>query len=281
MGDHYTPQYYLKGFVEPFKNELCVYEKGIGFKFKTQIKNIGNITKLYSTEFEQYLANTIEGPANIILDNIRKRNKISENDKKILSEYITVMCKRVPRERERIKKTAPIFAQKKLEEFDRELNIIASQEPSKADRIKRRKTKIHDIINRYAEDFSDEIWMDIIPPESTPKTVATIRAMTWTFLTFDEKPAFLTCDNPVFYFPDIGIGNTYSEITFPISSNITLWATWRSDLKQDYIQTTTQAVQEINRRTASNASKYVFHCRKEHWIEPFIKKGRWQLNRLL
>jgi hypothetical protein len=104
--------------------------------------------------------------------------------------------------------------------------------------------------------------------------------MTWTFLTFDDRPAFLTCDNPVFYFTSIGIGNPDSEITFPISSTLTLLATWRGDLTQDYLKTTEQVVREVNRRTAHNATKYIFHCREEYWIEPFIRKGRWELHRL-
>jgi len=281
MGYHYVPQYYLKGFSESNGDLLWVYEKGAGHKFNTHIKNIGNIAKFYSPEVEQYLANTIEGPANNILDVIRNRHKISEDDKKIFGEYMAVMWKRVPRGKERFKEMAPSISQKLSEELNRDLDIIASQEPAKATLIERRKTEIKEILDKYAEDPPEKIWLTNIPPERSSRVVAAIRSMNWTFLTFDEKPAFLTCDNPIFYFTGIGVGNPESEITFPISSNIVLWATWRNDLPQDYIQTNIKVVKEINRRTAHNASRYVFHGRDEHWIEPFIKKHSWQLHRLI
>jgi hypothetical protein len=281
MGHHYVPQYYLKGFTESNEDLLWAFEKGTGSKFNTQIKNMGNVTKFYSYEVEQYMANTIEGPANIVLDKIRKRHKINEDDKKIFAEYMAVMWKRVPRGRERLKEIAPSSAQKLSEELNRNLDILTSKEPTKAGLIERRRREIKEILDKYAEDPSKEIWLTNIPPERTPRFVAAIRGMKWTFLTFDEKPAFLTCDNPVFYFTGIGIGKPQSEITFPISNNITLWATWRDDLPQDYILTTTQTVREINRRTAHNASRYIFHCRDEYWIKPFVKKHSWQLHRLI
>lgn len=280
MGHHYVPQYYLKGFSESDDDLLWVYEKGIGCRFNAKIKNIGNITKFYSPKVEQYLANTIEEPANKILEKIRKRHKISEDDKKIFAEYVAVMWKRVPRGKERLKKIAPKVSQKLSKELNRDLDIIASQGLTKTSLIKKSRVKIKEILDKYAKNPPKEIWLNNILFKRNPRIIAAVRAMNWTFLTFDEKPVFLTCDNPVFYFTDIGIGNPESEITFPISSKITLWATWRNDLPQDYIQTTKQVVKEINRRTAHNASRYIFHGRDEHWIESFIKKHSWQLHKL-
>ena len=102
--------------------------------------------------------------------------------------------------------------------------------------------------------------------------------MTWLFLTSDDKPTFLTCDNPVFFFTGMGLGKPRSEMTFPISSHITLWATWRTDLSEGYVSVNKEAAKEVNRRTASNATRYVLHCDDEYWILPFLTKGTWQLN---
>lgn len=104
--------------------------------------------------------------------------------------------------------------------------------------------------------------------------------MTWTFLTFDERPAFLTCDNPVFFFPQFGIGKAESELSFPISSNIMLWGTRRTNLAEGYFPTRTVIVKEMARRIASVATRFVFHSEKEDWILPFLGKGQWQLNRI-
>ena len=52
MGQHYVPQYYLKGFSES-DDMLWAYEKGTEHKFKSKIKNIGNITNFYTPEVEE------------------------------------------------------------------------------------------------------------------------------------------------------------------------------------------------------------------------------------
>jgi len=119
-----------------------------------------------------------------------------------------------------------------------------------------------------------------MPPEKSPRVLAALSSMTWRFLTFDEYPAFLSSDNPLFFFTSIGIGKPESEVTFPISSYIALWATWRLDLKEGYFPTNSQVVKELNRRTCSIATRYAFHLKGEDWVLALLTKGRWQLNRL-
>ena len=78
----------------------------------------------------------------------------------------------------------------------------------------------------------------------------------------------------------MGIGNPESEVTFPISSHIALWATWRFDLKEGYFPTNSQVVKELNRRTCSTATRFVFHSHMEDWVLPLLIKDRLQLNML-
>lgn len=281
MGDHYVPQYYLKGFSTEEDEALWVYDKLDKRKFRTQAKNIANENRFYSPEVEQYLANVIEGPANSVLKAIREKSSLTDDSKKLLAEYMAVMWKRVPQGKQLFRDTAPAVAQKLSAQYNADLDAIASSEPDKAAIIEKRRAEIDEIITKYSEDPPKDIWLDIIPPERSPRVVAAIRSMTWTFLLFEEAPAFLTCDNPLFYFRSIGVGNPESEITFPISCHITLLATWRSDLPQDYVPVTQQIVKEINRRTASNATRYVYSGYDEDWILPFVLKGRWELHRLL
>jgi len=279
MGTHYIPQYYLKGFTEPESNSLWTYEKGSGRKFRTQIKNLATITNFYPPHVESSLANETERPANKVIDKIRNRDQIDKDEKKILAEYMAVMWKRVPTAKERLKRMAPDVTQKLSNKYDQELNMIATQEPHNAELIEKRRTEFKEILNRYSKDPPEEVWLETIDPKKTPLMVEAMASMVWTFLTFDDKPNFLTCDNPVFIFSDIGVAKQESELSFPLSSNISLWATWKESSQQDYIRSTTAAaVKEINRRTAANASKYIFSGSNEHWIEPFIKKGRWKLH---
>jgi len=281
MGHHYLPQYYLKGFTETVDNMLWTYEKSSGVKFNTQIKSLANIKDFYSEETEQYLANDIEGPANEVLDKIRSRHLINDDDRNIFAEYMAVMWKRVPRAKEDLKKMAPRLVDRIAEKLNADLTDTIVNTPEKAEFIEKRKKEIDDILALYAVDPPKDIWLENLPPERTPRIVEAMKAMTWTFWEFDQCPVFLTCDNPVFYFRWMGVGRKDSEISFPISSNLVLWATWRADLPFSFIKASSQIVKEMNRRTAYNASRFVFHSRDEHWIAPFVKKTNWKLNRIL
>lgn len=278
MGDHYLPQYYLRGFSKDSGKTIWVYDKQ-NRKFATQVKGVANENRFYSKEMEKYLANSIEGPANAVLGKIRERGKLTKENKRSLTAYIVAMMKRVPRGKERVSELAPNVVGRLAQEIDEEFSIAAAEQPDRIEFIKRRRVKIQEILDRCSKEPPKQIWLDNIPPETTPRVVAAMSSMTWRFLTFEQRPAILTSDNPVFYFTGIGIGKPESEVTFPISSHIALWASWRADLPEGYFPTTTQVVKELNRRMAYNATRYLFHSEDEDWILPFFKKGRWKLHR--
>lgn len=97
----------------------------------------------------------------------------------------------------------------------------------------------------------------------------------------ENGPSFLTCDNPVFFFPEIGMGNPGSEISFPVSTDVTLWLSWTTDPKEGYYPATQSVVKEMNRRVASGTTGYVFSPVDESWICPFVFKGKWQTQGLV
>ncbi|MEJ2745699.1 MAG: DUF4238 domain-containing protein, partial [bacterium] len=112
------------------------------------------------------------------------------------------------------------------------------------------------------------------PDANTPKISFTISQMTWTFFTCNEYPAFLTSDNPVYYPRRLGLGNPACELSFPISNSISLFATWRKNLREGYFPTRPGFVKEMNRRLASITTRYAFHGKDESWILPFLSKNR-------
>ncbi len=278
MGDHYVPQYYLKGFSQNEGKRIWIYDKTDGVKFPTQVKSIANITEFYSREVEQYLANTIEGPANKVLMKIRQFEQIDQKDKEILSEYMAVMIKRVPKGLQRLEEMAPSINKELFAELSEELSQIALAMPEKKDVAERRITEIEAILERYSKDPPKEIWLENIPPERSPKVVAALNGMIWRFLVSKNESEFLTSDNPLFFFTSIGIGKPISEVLFPVAKNIALWATWKTNLPEGFINTTSQAVKEMNRRTASYATRYIFKAKDEDWVLPFVMKGSWKLH---
>ena len=278
MGDHYIPQYYLKGFASSGNDMVWVYEKGGLLKFQSQIKNIAHETDYYSPEVERYLANEIEDPANSVIKKIRDRKQLTQSEKEKLAIYMVVMLKRVPQSKIRMKKMAPAVAQSLQQKWDKEISKLILENPSQTDLFEKRRAEIKANLNKYSKNLPKDFWLELIPPERTPNIVKVIPKMTWLFLTCETFPAFLTCDNPVFYFQGIGVGKLESEITFPISSNIVLWATWRSGIQEGYSQIKNQAIKEINRRTATNATRFIYHAKDEDWIPRFINKQEHRLN---
>ena len=280
MGYHYLPQYYLKGFSGADGKTIWVYDKRKKCKFATQVKSIANETGFYSPEVESYLADHVEEPAKAVLKKIRRRHQISTEDKQVFSEYMICMIIRVPRGKERVKQLAPSVAEDVRQEIDRQLSAALLEEPKKAAFIEGRRSEVHRMIDRYAKDPPDDIWLRTIPPERWPRASTALSRMRWKFLTFDRYPAFLTSDNPVFYFPSLGIGRPESEVTFPLSSNVALWATGQANLAEDFLPTNAQVVRELNRRTASTATRYLFHSTDEEGVLRLLNQRSWRLNML-
>ena len=281
MGKHYIPRYYLSGFTQDSKPPLIwVYKKGSSRKFATQIKNVAHETHYHPDNFERYLAIEIEAPANIALRKIRERKIITAKDKIALCNYMVVLWKGVPEGKKRLKERAPKVSdgiRKKLFEEIEELKI---KNPSKANSLEKRRLKIEDILEKLKDDFPEDIWRSVIPPEMTPRMSEALSKMTWRFFVCEEPNAFLTNDNPVFIFRHIGIGNKYSELTFPISSYIALQATWRL-LEEGYYPANNQVVKEINRRTASIATRYIYFSKKRDWVITLAKKKEHRLTHII
>ena len=51
-------------------------------------------------------------------------------------------------------------------------------------------------------------------------------------------------------------------------------------MQEGYSPIKNQAIKEINRRTATNATRFIYHAKDEDWIPRFINKREHQLNLL-
>lgn len=281
MGDHYIPQFYLKGFTEiEGDDSLWVYQKH-GETFKASIRKIGQENRLYSKEVEQYLANKVEEPANRVIKKIRNFQMLSSEERNIFSQYMTVMWKRVPQHRKWVKDKAPEIMNPIFERIDRELTEYGEKYPEKIDLVEKRKKELQISRSTKENELIYDIWLKNLPPDKTPQSVDVLSQMTWRFLIADEDEYFITSDNPHFFFHWIGIGNEKSEVTFPITKKIALWATWRTDINEGYFSTTSQAVKEINRRTASISAQYLYSPYLDGWIRTLANKKGYRLTRLI
>lgn len=282
MGDHYVPQFYLKGFSVAADSDLIwVYRKGAEEAFKTAIHNIAQENRLYSREMEEYLANIVEAPANIIIQKIRDLQILTYEDKVTLSNYMMALWKRVPKQKKMVRDKAPEIMNPVFERIDNELIEQGNKYPSKINLVEKRRRELREQRNSKENEFIYDIWLANIPPDKTPQSVDVLSQMTWRFLLAENEQYFITSDNPLFFFPWMGIGKEHSEVAFPITKKIALWATWRMDLNEGFFPTRTQVVKEINRRTVSYSNQYIFSPCSESWIRTLANKGTYRLNRIV
>jgi hypothetical protein len=280
--NHYIPKFYLKGFTEKTTSEMMfVYQKGTDNPFRTQVKNIGNEKGLYTDELEETLANDIENSANPILQKLRSFQPISENEKLIFSRYMFSMWLRVPKHLNWVIEKSPQIMEKTFSDVERQLQELLQKYPDKAEIIKQRIQQLHDIRTNKVNEFIKGMWLKNIPIGIDRPPVQMMANMEWRFLESNDDQLFITSDNPLFYFESIGIGNEKSEVTFPLSKHLVLWAKWQMNIPPGFHKARTQFVKEVNRRTVSNALTYIFSSDSASWISIILNKKNLRLNRIV
>lgn len=262
MGDHYLPQHYLKGFA---RNErFWVHDLELGKSRPGQPKSEANVNGLWPGELEQHLAQNIEWPAQKIIDRIRQRQPIEAPDKEILAKYLLTMWKRVPASRERTAKHIPDVAVGVRARYHRHVDYLASQGELTAEEVVRGKMIVDGHLDAVLAEQPDYLWHQTLEDGATPRMMDALRTMDWTFLVSDSDP-FLTCDDPLFFFTDMGVGREGSELSIPLSSSITLLAHRQGQQRQQYKGARHNTVVQLNRRTAFNARRFMFSETQLEW----------------
>ncbi|PHV05871.1 hypothetical protein CSQ96_17440 [Janthinobacterium sp. BJB412] len=277
MGNHFVPQYYLKGFES--QGGIWVHGRQSKRSFVTQVRVIANENRLYSEEIEAHFNIKIEIPANEAFRKLRERAPITGPERAALAKYILVLWKRVPKARERALLKIPEVAHELGIQMQSELDSFAELMPHLETEVASLKARVETAVDAHKASPSPSIWYESIDFETDHLPNDALLSMNWVFLYHDELQ-FLTSDNPVFFFEFEGIGSPTSELTFPISSSLSLWATRAPGVKGGFVKATNAAVKEINRRTAFNSNQWVYSQRNERWILPFVTKNEWSLTRL-
>lgn len=277
MGHHYLPQHYLLGFAEQAK--VWGHDMTKSRSFQTQVKSLANETDMYTEELERHLANAVEGPAQDAIDRIRNRIRIRDEDRELLASYIVAMWKRVPAARNRVAEHIPHLAESIRVQAERDLDAIAAADPELAEKALSRMAEVNRIIATYKADPPDHFWHHTLKTGATPRMIEGLLSMDWCFL-ITPGEHFITCDNPVFFFPSEGIGASQSELSMPLSSEITFWANRTNSDRPQYSTTDRSIVVELNRRSAHNTQRFLYTREESPWLLDFAQKAH-RLTRLL
>ena len=276
MGHHYLPQHYLLGFADGEK--IWGHEVAANRSFRTQVKSLANETDMYTEELEKHLANVVEGPAQDVINQARKRVKLKDTDREVLAAYIIAMWKRVPTGRNRVAAHIPQLAETIKMQVSQQLDALAASEPEFAETALKRKTEVNQIISGYKENPPDYFWHHTLKTGATPRTVQSLLSMDWHFLVSPGEH-FITCDNPTFFFESVGLSASESELSFPLSSEICFWANRAHSNRPQYFTTDRSIVLEFNRRSARNTRRFMYTREESPWLLNFAKKSH-QLHRL-
>jgi Protein of unknown function (DUF4238) len=155
--------------------------------------------------------------------------------------------------------------------------LIAAADPADIKRLeslrKQREIALTTIEEYKRSGMPRAIELETLVASEMARVCRAITAMRWQFFEAPDGKMFLTSDNPVHWFRGgVGLRMPYSELVFPISSKLALVASYR-DVPQGFVAVNGQAVNEINRRVASQALEYAYGSSAASWALSLLKKN--------
>ncbi len=281
--NHYVHQGYLSRFASRKNGSrfyIWVYDKAQYSFVETNISNIAAERGFYLPEDETKLDKFVEDPSKRIIDKLIRQEPINEGEREQFSHYLAVTLKRVPANRQRGRDLYPKVLDKTFDKVDSFFRML-----EKLDGVDRALVAFHrQAAQYYKQQFQIEAPPQVhdimLSPWPTKRLVETIKSMSWNVLSARGPTFLLTSNNPVFFFSAYGLENEESELCFPLSTNSILLCNRqrREDLGFGVADET--LVCEMNRRVASEATRYVFYHRPETWVQTLAMKQAPYLSRV-
>ena len=280
MGDHYVPRAYLDGFsTAEGRKQVCQYDKVTRRFVQVSIRKAAQSPRYYSPTAERELARVVEQPANKVLRLLRQEERIQPADRYPLALYIGTLLKRVPKHRHRAQEMAPsVLTDVKLE-LAEAIRATAVDKQVPADVVSKKLGELEATAAQFERTLPPNVREIIENPWPWTEIVSAIRCMSWWFVTAPADHVFITTDNPVFFFRCYGLANRLSELTFPISNSLALFAA-TGPSKVTYCAGKVQLVKEANRRLASEAHRFVYSNDRHSWVPILAHKTRPYLSRI-
>ncbi len=275
---HQVPQHYLKGFgVKPSYqyasiNDIWVYTKGGVTPKLEAINDTAFVEDFYKFEredgeidyntYEKFFNNSFESPTIPILNKIRNKQAISNEEKKKLSRYICLMMIRGK------------FGQKTF--FDARINVRIELKEN-LEKQGCSKDEIVDGIKRLIVIQEEEIKSErdnIRRKEIAEKYADIIHNLNWQFLLAPNSFEFMTCDNPVSWKE---LDTKQAWLLFPISPQVCLLASFTSCSKHDnwnevdgFWKIDNTAFERICDKIVRRAMFEVYFSKKAEWMVNFV-----------
>ena len=281
MGHHYVPQKYLRGFAEPANPDaIWMYDKKLR-KFKNPvIKRVAQESEFFDNEVERQLNELVEIPANRVMNKLINQEIFNDTERAQLAIYIATTMKRVPRRRTKALAMLPGVIDNVVSELRTKIQEWAITTVNK-NLVQRRLIELEEAEESLRTKTPDYIIEQIRLPWANEEMINLIYTMPWRILKSTGPDYFVTSDNPAYFFEGFGLKNLESEITFPITTDIALFASWQGEKNSvGYYFAKKVHIREANRRLISGAERFVFYHQQADWIAKLSDKPKLFISRI-
>ena len=279
MGNHYIPQEYLRQFGSPSEpHKVWMYFKSSGKCALLPIKTVAQASNFYTDEDERALNETIEGPAQFAMKELRIGREIDDESRCALSKYIVSMIFRVPAMRTRLTEDAHQVLPDMARVAKQHAEVIAHAWDESPEDV----VRLADYWEAKARGEPPSEKDDAIRKQFVPGSlVDTISSMTWKVISAPKSDSFLLGDNPLYTPEGIRMKPPHGEFSIPLSTEVALHGSWQvGNSRLHFVDGTSQLVKEINRRSVAGARSFIFCHLQASWVERVTKRNVPELHRI-
>lgn len=265
MRHHFVPQHFLRDFLD-HAGALWCYPVSGRAHFSTGTAGIAHEIDLYG-EFETRMTAEIENPANPVLDKVRAGLDISRAERARLARYIVMLWKRRPKIRDDVAEGFASSVEARRQVYREQYGPLGEEVLPNGRQANQWLAELEAALDNPAVADPTDSWRRaiLLDPDGAP-TQALI-ATHWRF--YVSKDAFVTCDDPVLNW----IAQT-GQLAIALGRSVALVASRKSGSGQLYNPATAALVDEVNRHTIANATRFVFAHRNDDALRDLIVEVR-------
>jgi hypothetical protein len=290
---HYVPVFYLNGFIDPDTHPyIWVYQKGSFEVLKLRPENCGFEKDYYSfvnpsgkrdSDTIEYAFSSLESGVAPIFEKINNEGFPDEKERVALSFFLACAMTRVPSFRNAIEASVAAvvgkFAMAMASNSEAWRAMLIRYEEETGEKINIPAEELQNFVLSGEYDLTTNpevsLQMMVLAHDFAP----VFYHMRWRFLKASEDFRFLTCDSPLYLCDPthdhrsqfgVGLACKNAEISFPISREIALFASWNG--REGFEEVRDQRVRDINQRTVISATRFVYSSQERRGIGRFVRR---------
>jgi hypothetical protein len=279
---HSIPQFYQRRFISDGTGLIWVYEQGREPR-QESVRNTGMAINFYAfTKNETFDKESVENALQKV-DNMGARiiqkidcgERLSDQDRYNLSEFISVMWRRTIKHRSEAEERAASMMPDFFKQHDENWLVAELQKRGVmagegSVPFEDQRAKLARIKSEYLTNVPDFLFARNVVRTSIFERV--LYSMDWAFFKCTNDQPFITSDNPVVFNKGTGLKDNNAVIFFPLSRNLCLQAMWISEYRYSYVQLDNATVRTINRHVVRNAAEQVYASYKSRVLADFVSK---------